>query len=192
MSAGVPSSIVQGVVISALSRFASATSDAELNRLIGRALERMIAPVREGGALDYLVGRPFLEECTSRSHVLNGCVYGLFGLYDAADSGHGDALSAQAIEQTLVETLDLFTTPEGWSQYALDTHGMKLLASHHYHLSHIDLFAVIAVRTHENRVWRTRDRWVEALNNPLVRTHIAFRKAAQTIWARDVRRLPLR
>jgi hypothetical protein len=191
MSAEVPSSIIQGVVISLLIRFASVIRDHELDRLIGRAIQRLLAPVHSG-TMDHVDDRPFLEEFPSRSHVFNGCMFGLFGLYDAVARGYEESRVAAAIEQTLITTLPRFTTCQGWSRYSLDTHGMSLLASYAYHVGHIDLGTVLAQRTQAQPVWDTLARWAKALASPPIRSAIALRKTLQTIWARDVRRLPLR
>lgn len=87
MSSRAPSSIVQGAVISALTRFSVSDGSPELQGLIDRAVDRLIRPVEQGGTLSLLAEGPFLEEApgTSLLHILNGCLYGLFGLYDAAD-----------------------------------------------------------------------------------------------------------
>jgi hypothetical protein len=194
MSGQFPSSIVQGAVLSALTRFWSETRDAELRALIISAAERMVTPVCKQGALDGLVEGPFLEEFPSRSHVLNGCLYGLFGLYDVIDSGCSDRFQSvsDAVENTVLRALPRFTTGDGWSRYALDVFGHAPLASAHYHRSHIDLLTVLALRTGSTTAWRTVKKWDESMRDLAIRTSVACRKSVQVIWLRDVRRLPLR
>ena len=189
-----PSAIVQGCGISALVRFATVVHDSALERAIERAAERLVAPVAQSGTLDHLPEGPFLEEFATRSHVLNGCVYGLFGLYDLMDGLKCDRFREQtiAIEATLLATLHRFTARSGWSRYALDVYGRAPLASAHYHRSHIRLFTIISQRTGSETAARTVDRWKAAHGRPVTRAVVALSKSLQVIWDRDVRRLPLR
>jgi hypothetical protein len=191
---GVPSAIVQGVVLSALSRFASVTRDSGPQLAIERGADRLVAPIEEHGTLDHLPEGPFLEEFATRSHVLNGCVYGLFGLYDLIDGLHYDPVReiARAVEETLIRSLPRFTASNGWSRYALNAYGTAPLASAHYHRSHIRLFTIIGERTAAPSVAATVETWKAAHDRPWTRATVALAKSLQVVWARDVRRLPLR
>ena len=188
-----PSAIVQGSVISALARFAAVVHDSHVERVIRIATERLVAPVERNGTLDVLPEGPFLEEFSSCSHVLNGCVYGLFALYDVIDGcGHDDAASiATAVESTLMRSVHRFSTSYGWSLYALDSYGVAPLSSLHYHESHIRLFTVLGQRTNAAPAWNAVDRWAAAMNRPLTRAAVTLAKSVQVIWMRDIRRLPL-
>lgn len=191
---GVPSAIVQGVVLSALTRFASAVRDSSLQALIERATERLVAPVQQLGTLDHLPEGPFLEEFASRSHVLNGCVYGLFALYDLHDGLGYDRVRdlARNVEHTLIRVLPRFTASNGWSRYALNVYGTAPLASAHYHRSHVRLFTIIAERSGVPSVADTVEQWKAAHDRPWTRARVVMTKSLQVVWARDVRRLPLR
>jgi hypothetical protein len=195
MSADRPSSIVQGVVVSSLIRLSDGRPSRELAALIDRALDRLVRPVERGGTLSSLEGGPFLEETpgTHVSHVLNGCLYGLFGLYDAADAlGHPEAARvARDVERTLARAIGRFTAPLGWSFYALDAHGRRYLARAYYHATHIIQVRVVARRTGTASLALAADHWHRALRSTTTRLLLAGAKTAQVVWMRDIRRLPM-
>ncbi|HEY3174725.1 MAG TPA: D-glucuronyl C5-epimerase family protein [Candidatus Polarisedimenticolia bacterium] len=195
MSVGRPSCIVQGVVISSLIRLCGGRPSRDLAALIDRAVDRLIRPVGQGGTLSMLAGGPFLEEMPGSpvSHILNGCLYGLFGLYDAADAlGHHEAARvAREVEGTLSGGIAGFTAPLGWSYYALEAHGRRYLARAYYHATHIIQMRVLARRTGLPSLALAADDWERALRSTTTRLLFAGAKAAQVVWMRDIRRLPL-
>ncbi len=182
--------------MSALIRLCDGEPDAELAALIDRALERMLQPVERGGARSDLDGGPFLEENpgTPVSHVLNGCLYGLFGLYDAADAlGHQEAgRAAGEIETTLSRAVTTFTAPLGWTWYALRAHGRRYIARGYYHSVHIVQARVVAARTGDADIERAARLWASALDSLPTRLLYGAAKSAQVVWMRDIRRVPLR
>ncbi|MBP7148531.1 MAG: hypothetical protein KBD01_13390 [Acidobacteria bacterium] len=195
MSTDRPSGLVQGVVLSALLRLSDIPPDRELEGVVDRAFARLAAPVERGGTVARLDGGPFFEEFPRLppSHILNGCIYALLGVYDLADSlGHREAQDlARAAESGMARSARRFVTKTGWSRYALGVYGHAPLASLHYHVAHIVLLDVLAQRTGESEFARVSDVWRRSLLNPGVRVLNASFKAALTFWMRNVRSLPL-
>jgi hypothetical protein len=127
------------------------------------------------------------------SHVLNGCVYGLWALYDLIDGMAYSELRplVESVESCLARLAPRFTIANGWSLYALDTNGYAPLASIHYHRSHIRMFRLLAARTGQVAYSDAAERWERALNSSVVKCAVLARKSAQVMWMRDVLRLPL-
>ncbi|GEM_PF-3962983 len=195
MSHETPSCLTQGVVLSAIIRLAGSDPDERTRAMIERGAERLLAPMEHGGARSSLSGGDFLEEFprVPPSHVLNGCVYGLFGLYDLAD-GFGHAQAAEAatlIESTLERTIERFVTRFGWSRYALNVYSHAPLASIHYHRYHIVMTRVLAARTGSAALAEVADRWERSLAAFGPRLASGAIKSAQVLWMRGIRRLPL-
>lgn len=164
--------------------------------VIERAAGRLMAPLGAGGTRSTLDGSPFLAEFPREppSHILNGCIYGLFGLYDLADAlGDSQAASlAAAIEGTLASKISRFVTCLGWSRYALAVYGHAPLSSVHYHRYHIVMARILAQRTGAPQLADAARRWESALAATLPRILNGALKSGQVLWMRDVRRLPLR
>jgi hypothetical protein len=193
MSGSVPSCIVQGSAISALVRVRHQDPLSIPPTVIERALDALIAPVSGGGTVTHVLGGPFFEEFESHSHLLNGCVYALWAVYDAIDGLGWAGLNplAESVESCLVRVLPRFTTDVGWSLYALDTYGYAPLASVHYHQAHVRMFSLLYARTGEPAFEVFASRWSRALESRAIRCSVLPRKCAQVIWMRDVCGLPL-
>lgn len=193
MSAATPSCIVQAFAISALVRVACRSPGLVPDAVLERAVDALVAPAGAGGTVTDDLGGPFFEEFESRSHVLNGCVYGLWALYDLVDGAGFSTLSplARSMESLLARLAPRFTTASGWSLYALDTYGHAPLASAHYHRSHIRMFTLLHARTGNPAFAEAAARWTAALRSRSIKCLVLARKCAQVMWMRDVRRLPL-
>jgi hypothetical protein len=193
MSAKAPSCIIQATAISALVRVARHTPGVVPDDVIRRAVETLVAPASDGGTVTYSLGGPFFEEFDSQSHVLNGCVYALWAIYDAVDGlGWAELTSlGDSVESCLARVVPQFTTANGWSLYALDTYGYAPLASIDYHRSHIRMVTLLAERTGRADYLDAVVKWQDALDSLPVRLAILARKCGQVVWMRDVRRLPL-
>ena len=86
MSGDVPSCIIQGSAISALVRVGQRNPAVVPSDLLERAVKALVSLTTAGGTVTHGPEGPFLEESNnSLSHVLNGCVYGLWALYDLMD-----------------------------------------------------------------------------------------------------------
>jgi hypothetical protein len=156
------SGLAQGNGVSLLVRAAKATGDAAYADAAHAAFESLLRPVSGGGVLvtdacrdvwieEYLVDPP--------SHILNGFIWALWGVYDYAHwSGRPEAsqLWTKCVG-TLQRRLDEFDTG-WWSLYEARDGSREMLASRYYHTLHItqlqvmhrltgiDLFADTAAR----------------------------------------------
>ncbi len=186
---------VQGVVLSALIRLHEGAPDREGRRAIEAVARRLVRPVAEGGTLGTVDGDPFLQEApgTGVKHVLNGCLYGLFALYDLRDA-LGDERARDLcgrLERSLDRIISRYTTSSGWSLYALKVYDRPYLASVYYHALHVSLARVISLKTGSSRLALESARWQQALRSPVTRLAAAGRKTAQVLWLRDLLRLRL-
>lgn len=152
------SAIVQGLVISALSRAFLLYGDSKYQKLSERALMIFSVPVEEGGILaDTQWGKIYEEyPCLPYSHVVNGFVFSLIGLYDCWKIGgisQAKALYDEGIA-SLIKVLP-FWYIKRWSKYDLRdlTNGQKInLATHHYQWLHADLLRVVAEQTNDSTI----------------------------------------
>jgi hypothetical protein len=133
---------------------------------------------------------PILEEYPAepRPHVLNGWMWGLFGLYDLA---HATADIEQELREeaganfergiaSLAADLPEYETGNGWSTYDRYPHPIANVASPFYHRLHVEMLratARIAPHGREMEVLdTTADRWEDALSRPMVRGVAVARK----------------
>ena len=193
MSGAMPSCIIQGTAISALVRVGQRNPVLLPSDVLRRAVKALVRPVAAGGTVAHTPEGPFLEEFNTLSHVLNGCVYGLWALYDLIDGmGYAEFRPlAESVESCLARLAPRFTIANGWSLYALDTYGFAPLASIDYHRSHIRMFRLLRGRTGLVAYGDIAERWERALNSRSVKCRVLARKCAQVVWMRDVLRLPL-
>lgn len=193
MSSGLPSAIVQGVGISAVLRITRGRPDERVRAAIESAFRRLAAPIRDGGTSSQLDGGTFLEEYPAEppTHVLNGAVYALIGLYDLEDTLQHGAASALAreVEATLERSIERFAAPFGWSRYALDIEGRPMLASAHYQSLHVAGMRLLHARTGRAVFARWADRWERSLHAWWCRLPVAACKVGETLAAR--RRHPI-
>lgn len=136
------SGMAQGEALSVLTRAYSLTKDSRYAETARKAALIMRVPVSEGGVLSqYEDGTPCIEEYSypqgQPSHVLNGFIYALFGLYDYLtvfeDPGY------RGFYQECIEALsrNLRRYDIGyWSRYDLASDGVNP-ASYNYHDLHI-------------------------------------------------------
>lgn len=190
MSSDHPSALVQGVGLSALVRLSGPEPSLRVRNAIERAFERLAAPVEQGGTVATLGGLPFLEEYPSRppSHVLNGALYALFGLYDLEDAlGHARAAAlARDVERAIERALPRFDVALGWSRYALCLRGRAMLSSAQYHHLHVAGLRLLAERTGRSAFTERADRWERALQSRWRRTPMAVAKAFEIVLERRV------
>jgi heparosan-N-sulfate-glucuronate 5-epimerase len=141
------SGLAQGNGLSMLVRAARETNAPEYARAAHRAFESFKRPVTDGGVIvtddrghvwieEYLVDPP--------SHILNGFIWALWGVYDYARwSGNTEAerLWNRCLD-TLEARLDDFDTG-WWSLYEAPHAGRRMLASFYYHRLHITQLRVL-------------------------------------------------
>lgn len=133
---------------------------------------------------------PILEEYQAepRPHVLNGWMWGLFGLYDLAyapadmeSERRADALAAyEAGVASLVAQLPAYETGRGWTTYDRYPHPIANIASPFYHRLHVEMLGAIERIAPNARlaaeIRGTAERWEQALGRPMVRAAAVARK----------------
>ncbi|MBI2187952.1 MAG: hypothetical protein HYU37_12685 [Acidobacteria bacterium] len=141
------SAMVQGEALSFLTRVIRldlAPSEAHARALLTRVHHNCVLPIERGGTVRYEGEDVFLcEYCrTDGQVVLNGWIFGLFGLLDytrMTESPHTTLLIDRSIA-TLERHLPGFIRPDGWSNY--DNRGR--IASPVYQHTHITLLSCLA------------------------------------------------
>jgi hypothetical protein len=191
-----PSGMIQGVVLSALLRLSRGADDSRLRGVVDRGFEALAEPIERGGAVSELGDGLWIEEIPRDPprHVLNGGLYGLFGVYDLADA-QGDprarALAAD-VERGLRSAVGQYCKRFGWSAYAIAMEGRAPVASLHYHESHVVLLDVVARRVRDARFAEVSQRWRAALASRRTRACVAVWKTAEANWTRALHGRQLR
>jgi hypothetical protein len=134
------SGLAQGNGVSMFVRAATETRDDAFADAAHRAFQSLELSVSRGGVLvtdqrgdvwieEYIVDPP--------SHILNGFIWALWGVYDYAQWSRRSSASAlwDACLRTLEARLDDFDTG-WWSMYEAPTDGHRMLASLYYHRLH--------------------------------------------------------
>jgi heparosan-N-sulfate-glucuronate 5-epimerase len=134
------SGLAQGEGASLLVRVHHETGDDRYAEAALRALRPLGVPTAEGGASAQLDGRPFPEEYPTEppSFVLNGAIFALWGLRDAA-VGLRDDEAARAFRDgvdALAANIGRWDTGR-WSLYDLFPHRAANVASPAYHDLHV-------------------------------------------------------
>jgi len=132
------SAMAQGQAVSLLLRAGLDHDDSALVRAAGLASRSLVAERSELVAMTS--AGPVLQEYPTAppSHVLNGWIFALWGLYDLACLG--DSVATRSFEAgvgALVERLPLYDAAGGWSRYDLYPHPLTHVASPFYHRLHV-------------------------------------------------------
>lgn len=149
-----------------------------------RAVQIMLSPVESGGTSRRIGSGIVLEEgpLMPPNTVLNGWVFGLYGLYDLTlVDGLDDPHLRAALEDTLeavVQMLPDFDTG-WWSRY--DTSGN--LASPFYHRLHVAQLGALerTFPAYSARIANTRVRWERALASRVQPARAIFMKVKQQL-----------
>jgi heparosan-N-sulfate-glucuronate 5-epimerase len=139
------SALAQAQIASTFVRAYLATANSQHAEI---ALAAVRPLVKEGGSdlVSLTWAGPVLEETPSSppSHILNGWIYGLWGLWDVAlgigDEGAGQTY--QASLNCLRQMLDNYDVG-WWTRYSLYPHLLPDLAKPFYHRLHIDQVEVL-------------------------------------------------
>ena len=181
------SSIVQGLVISALSRAYVLNKDELALELANKATKILSVPVEEGGLLaDSKWGKMYEEyPCTPYSHVINGfmfCLMGLYDLYLVNQKEETKQLFDEGIE-SLLKVLDDWIMPF-WSKYDLWdlTNGKKEnLATRHYHYLHIDQLDIMYQLSGREEFLELKKKLFRQLKSPVSFFRVYFNKFQKLI-----------
>ena len=181
------SAMTQGEAVSLFLRAAPEDdSPEELFSAAGRAVMPLLEPspvvtrTSEGPALqEYPTNPP--------AHVLNGWIFGLWGLYDLSAMRQGDVISADLARRSssafedgisaLAARLPRYDT-RGWSRYDLFPHPIVHVASPFYHRLHIELLRATNQLAPNQRFEQMAARWERSATDPVAQTAAVCRKAA--------------
>ncbi len=160
------SALAQGQGASLLVRAAATLSNGALLDAAVRAVRPLI------GATDLVVPTPdgpVLQEypTTPASHVLNGWIHALLGLYDVGVSA-GDEASTEAFEEgteVLMSRLPLYASSSNWSRYDLFPHRWEHVASPWYHRLHIEQLRVMQAITGRAEIGMIADMWERGIRS---------------------------
>jgi hypothetical protein len=160
------------------------------------AAERAIQPlVTEGSSIVAQTPEgPVLQEYPTQppSHVLNGWMFALWGLYDVArlaerGGGTGSEAHGAFLEGTtaLVRRVDLYDAGLGWSRYDLYPHRLTHVASPFYHRLHVALLNATADLTGEDSLRRKAAAWNSSAERlPLRMAAVARKVAFRSVYPR--------
>jgi heparosan-N-sulfate-glucuronate 5-epimerase len=176
------SAMAQGEAASLLSRAAVSLDRPELAHAAERAVSPLLSPASP--LVTETDEGPVLQEYPTDppTHVLNGWINGLWGLYDIANAG-GD-LSEDARDaydrgvDALAARLPLYNTGWNWSRYDLFPHAIVHVTSPFYHRLHVEQLRAMHDLNPRPVFTETADRWESGVENPLARTFAVARKVA--------------
>lgn len=177
---GWASAMAQGESASLLVRAAGAL---ERPALLDEAIELVEPLIASGSELvDETPEGPVLQEYPTSppSHVLNGWIFALWGLYDVG-LATGCARATMAFErgmEALSARLALHDTWWNWSRYDLFPHRLTHVTSPFYHRLHVEQLRALDVLVPDRDFNSTASRWESGLRNPVARSLAVGRKAA--------------
>ena len=179
------SAMAQGQVASVFVRAHLATGEERWRTLAREAVRPLLATATSDLVTLTLAG-PILEEAPSapRSHILNGWIYALWGLWDVhvglGDEGAGDRFAAGSrCLASLLERYDL----GWWTRYSLYPHRVLDLAKPFYHRLHATQAAIMHRLTGLGEFAHAAERWPE-YDEPLRRTLALAQKGVFVVAVR--------
>lgn len=179
------SSLAQGETSSLLVRAAKTLRRAEFREAADRAICSLLDPTL--GLVVETPEGPVLQEYPTAppSHVLNGWIASLWGLYDVSRDATGDAETAAAAMNAfdagvhcLSRRLPMYRLALGWSRYDLVPHVLANVASPSYHRLHIGHLEALAKLAPEPSFSRIAAAWRRAAVRPDARALALGRKVA--------------
>ena len=162
--AGWSSAMAQGEAISVLLRAERLEPGAGFADAAVRAAAPFRTEIDRGGVLWASGDDVFFEEIANRHapHVLNGCIFALWGLWELSQLGHERWLdeSVQRCVQTLIRWLPRFDTG-WWTLYSLmrSAAGRPHLATLKYHEFHVAQMRVLSEMFGEPAFTDAAQRW---------------------------------
>jgi len=180
------SGLAQGNGVSMLIRAAVATGDHAFAEAAHRAFQSFEASVSQGGVIvTDARGDVWIEEYMVEppSHVLNGFIWALWGVYDYAQWSGRPAASAlwESCVRTLAARLGDFDTG-WWSLYEAANTGRPMLASFYYHRLHAVQLRVLAELTGIEEFAARAARFDDYARRPVSRARAFVEKAWFKVW----------
>lgn len=175
------SGLAQGQGISVLVRAHAETNDGRYLDAAKRAFESMLADVEDGGVIfTDESGHRWIEEyiVTPPTHILNGFMWALWGVYDLA-LVTGDLAAWQVWQEslaTLKANLHLYDTGY-WSLYEQSGTRLKMMASPFYHRLHIVQLQVMHRLSDEPCFAAYAERWTRYLESRFKRSRALVYKS---------------
>ena len=179
------SAMTQGEAVSLFLRAAPEDdSPEELYSAAARAVMPLLGP---SPAVTQTPEGPVLEEYPTNppAHVLNGWIFGLWGLYDLSTTGPGDFISADVAGRAssafaegtsaLAAWLPRYDT-RGWSRYDLFPHPIVHVASPFYHRLHIEQLLATNELAPDHRLQEMAARWERSSRDPVAHAAAVSRK----------------
>lgn len=153
------------------------------------AAERAIQPLvkSDSSIVAHTPEGPVLQEYPTQppSHVLNGWMFALWGLYDVARLAERAGRSTPQAElafragtTALVRRVDLYDAGLGWSRYDLFPHRLTHVASPFYHRLHVALLNATADLTGEDSLRSKAAEWEASARRIPLRIAAVGRKVA--------------
>lgn len=178
------SCMAQGQAASVLVRAYMATGREHYAEGALGAVRPMLGDHQELGLVVPTAEGPIFEECPSdpRSHILNGWVYALWGLWDVAVGlDYSEAMGAfEASAAALCAHVDLYDLG-WWSLYSLYP-GHRDVATPFYHRIHVTQLDVMYRLTGRSELRSLRERW-RSYDRPAHCIHAVAIKALHTVNA---------
>lgn len=185
----------------AVSLFLRAAPEDDSPEGLFSAAERAATPLLDPSpVLTQTPEGPVLQEYPTDppAHVLNGWIFGLWGLYDLSRTGQGNVISADVAARAssafeagisaLAARLPRYDT-RGWSRYDLYPHPIVHVASPFYHRLHIEQLQAMNELAPNPVFQEMATRWERSAGDPLNRTAAVCRKVAFRMIRRRGRRL---
>lgn len=186
------SAMGQGQGISLLVRAHKIIGDERYLETAKLAFKPFLHAVGEGGVTAFMAnGDVFFEEypCQPYSHIFNGHVFALWGVYDYAtylndQTAHQLASSGRA---TLIKMLPRYDL-QYWSRYGLFPHPRPNVASPFYHELHIAQLHALYALFGDNAFAEYAARWESQFDNWLNCLRAVYEKIRFKKWVRETKK----
>jgi rhamnogalacturonyl hydrolase YesR len=174
------SGLAQGQGISLLTRIYKQTGDSKYLKTAEKAYISLKTEVKDGGVIfTDDAGNPWIEEyiVSPPSHILNGFMWALFGVYDYYLLTGNEKIkeSFDSFVNTLILNLQKFDTGY-WSLYDLTSDG-KNLASPFYHILHLAQLEILYIISQEEVFEKWKKKWDQYLLSPTKKGKALLQKA---------------
>jgi hypothetical protein len=181
------SAMTQGEAVSLFLR--AAPEDGSPQELFSAAARAVVPLLDPSPVVTQTPEGPVLEEYPTNppAHVLNGWIFGLWGLYDFSIMGTADFVPADLVRRvstafeegvsTLATWLPRYDA-RGWSRYDLYPHPIVHVASPFYHRLHIEQLLATNQLAPDHRLEEMAARWERSSRDPIAHAAAVSRKVA--------------
>ena len=186
LKAGYISAIVQGLVLSALARAYVIRPEPSIMNEMNSAIRLFYIPVEKGGIMARFQNEMFYEEypCIPYSHVVNGFLFALNGLWDSQQVGCIKAEELVRSGLATLKTIIPFWIQKHWSYYDLRyLYNEKLSnwSTRHYQYLHADQITFIYEATKDLIFAKAKQTLLRQAGNPFAWFKAYFNKAKALI-----------